>query len=304
MLLNPYQKIIKDDVEIQAGDMNTSLKFVQLTGGIELKDKRVLDVGCNLGMMCHLARQQGAIATGIDINRDYIDQAKDIFPDIGFICRRAEDISGNYDIIIASALLHYVRDLDEVLNAFARCSKQVICDVWLNDSPEPIFTLSHRDIYIPSRTAFLNIAGKYFKNIKEGVEALSPDSSRRYVFHLSEPTPRPAEAILIYGEGDTGKTTLAQTYFDHIHLMTDNIFGSWRYENRSMMLSVKWFSNLARGNYRQEYIDYFINLLREWLKPCVNRDIVVEGYDLMFGDFRSGVIKLLDGWRITEIERK
>lgn len=185
--------------------MDTPTKFQRLTQDALLEHKRVLDVGCNLGMMCFLALEQGADVIGIDQNRDYIEQARFLFPDIEFRCLRAEDVFGNYDIIIASSLFHYIRDWDGVLNQFARCSKQVLCDVWLNDSPEPIFTLSHRNIYIPSKSAFYNIAGKYFKCIEEKGEQLSPDISKRYIFHLSQPTPIPVEAVLIRGESATGK---------------------------------------------------------------------------------------------------
>lgn len=265
MMLNSCQRIVKDGVTIQAGDIDTVTKFGQLTQGVELRGKRVLDIGCNLGMMCSLASQQGADAMGIDINRDYIDQARGLFPGIPFTCLPAEDIYGSYDIIIASSLLHYIKDLDKVLNLFARCAKLVLCDVWLHGSPDAVFALSHREIYVPSRSAFHDIAGKYFKSIEEKGEALSPDGSKRYVFHLSQPTPVPAEAVIIYGEGDTGKSTLARTYFGYTHLMTDNLFGTWKAVNVSTVLSVSFYANLARGNYHQQYDDFFINTLKAWL---------------------------------------
>src|SRR3990167_4908494 len=121
-MLNPYQKIIKDGVEIQAGDMDTPLKFQHLIRGVDLKGKRILDAGCNLGMMCQLAMEHGAVdALGIDINLDYIEQARGLFPGLRFLCLPVEQLYGSYDIIIASALLHYVKDLDAVLKTFARC---------------------------------------------------------------------------------------------------------------------------------------------------------------------------------------
>lgn len=300
--LNPYQRIIKDGELIQKGDMDTPVKFAQLMTGIDLTGKRVLDVGCNLGMMCRLSLDAGAVsAKGIDINPEYIEQARGLFPEIQFECETAEGIAGEFDIIIASGMLHYLRDLDVAFRSFARCSKMVVLDIWLNDSPDAVFTLSHRNIFIPSKSAFLHIAGKYFRKIEEKGPALSPDISKRYVFHLLEPCVDKPKAVLVYGEGNTGKTTLATKLFGHVYLGTDHIARSWRYDNREYFMSVAWFSNLARGKYQQEYLDYYFNWFSKWLPTVKNKDIVLEGYDLMFDDLRAGIIAMLDGWEVSEI---
>jgi len=307
MTYNPYQKIIKDGALIQQGEMDTPVKFGQLTEGVDLVGKRVLDVGCNLGAMCNIATVNGATAFGIDINLEYINQAKQIFPNLKFQCLEAESIYGSYDIIIASAMLHYIKNLDVLFKAFARCTKMVLCDVWLNDSTDPIFTLSHRDIYIPSRSAFLNITGKYFSTIEEKGLALTPDQSKRYIFHLSNPKPDSPKAVLIYGEGATGKTTLSRTYFGYNFIMTDNISTSWYRHTRNNIYSVKWAAEYARGNHLSEYLDFFINNLKGWLWDCGNRDIVIEGYELIFDDFRETIIDFLNlnGWEvsITKLEK-
>lgn len=301
MELNPYQKIVKDGELIQSGEMDTPIKFGQLTEGVDLAGKHILDVGCNLGMMCNLANQQGATASGVDISKEYIDQAKEIFPNIHFDCQQAEGIFGNYDIIIASALLHYVKDLDEVFKVFSRCSKQVLCDVWLHTSEVPIFALTHRNIYIPSRSAFYNIVSKYFNTIEEKGKAITPDISERYIFHLSDPIPNPPKAVLLYGQGNTGKTTRATKYFGYKHLMTDNLFHTWMVNNLDNMKSVVFFSALINGDKREEYYNYLINTLSGWLAPCQNRDVVIEGYELLTLSFRAQVINLLKDWSIIEI---
>jgi len=302
MGLNPYQKLIKNGEEIQKGDMNTPLKFDQLMLGENLTGKSVCDVGCNLGMMCQLATERGAVTFGIDINVDFVEQARGLFPDLKFDCLQAEQMFGSYDIIIASAMLHYVPDLDLVFKVFARCGNMVVCDVWLNDEVEPVFTLSHRNIFIPSRAAFLHIAGKYFKTINGMGIALTPDISKRYVFHLSDPVKIKPQAILISGPGDVGKSTLAKKYFGYKHLMTDNLFGSYKVQHMHKMFSAKYFSELSQGMLRADYIDFFINMLKTWLVSCVNQDIVIEGYELGFIDFKEKVRGLLTDWSVTEIE--
>lgn len=298
----PYQKIIKDGIEIQPGDMDTPTKFAQLTQGINLNGKKVLDAGCNTGMMCNLATLQGAISTGIDINRDYITQAKSLFPSLNFLCADAEELTGSYDIIIASAMLHYT-NLNKILSQFSRCAKQVLCDIWLHPSELPLFYLSHRDIYIPSRSAFINIASKYFKTIEEKGPALSPDSSKRFIYHLSDPLPNPPSAIIIYGQGGIGKSTLSRTYFNHLILRTDDIFFAWKEAHIHLMLSISFFSDMLRSKYLLSYLKFCSNEITNWLSPRLNRDIVIEGYDLCYEDYRTNVIDLLKShnYKITEI---
>jgi len=307
----PYQRIVKDGIVIQEGDTDTLTKFAQLTQGIDFTGKTVLDCGCNTGMLGYLTLQQGAKqVTGIDIDRDVIKQARSIFPELTFRCEDAEDVYGYYDIIIASGMLHYIKDLDHLFSLFARCTKQVICDLWICESPDAIFTSTYRNIFIPSIPAFCAIAGRHFSCIQDKGVTISPDSSLRHVFHLSGPKPTLPEAILIYGPGGTGKTTLAQTYFSHKHLMTDNLSAAWRNEltrDANKTFSAAYYANLVRGHYLNEYLDFFISTLHEWLTGCVNRDIVIEGYELSFFDFKLRAADLLRscGWTsIKEINKE
>jgi hypothetical protein len=302
MGLNPHQRIIINDEQIQQGNVDTPAKFAQMMQGLDLNGKTLLDCGCNLGMMCNLAAQQGAIPLGIDINRDYLAQAKSLFPHLTFQFLPIDGIYGNFDIILASAVLHYLKDLDSVFLQFARCAKLVVCDIWLNDSPEPIFALTHRGMYVPSRSAFYNIVGKYFEVIEDKGPSMSPDISKRYLFHLSKPHAPRAKAILISGPGGVGKTTLASTYIGYRHLQTDSLFHTWKVVNMDKMFSVAFFTSLARGNLRQEYLDFLLKTLSDWLGPLVNRDLVLEGYELMFDDFRNRVLELLSGWDVEEIK--
>jgi len=309
MELCNYQKIVIDGEEIQKGMIDTPTKFAHLSQGIDFTGKSVLDVGCNTGMLGSLALSSGAShVTGIDIDREVIKQARSLFPNITFRCEDVEDLYGSYDIIIASGMLHYVKDLDALFGLFARCSKQVLLDIWLHPSQVPIFGQSYRGLYIPSMPAFMNIALKHFEVVDLKGPTISPDNSNRFVFHLSEPKPTLPEAILISGPGGVGKTTLAQTFFKHKHLMTDNLFAEWRKEvtkDGNVLFSAAYYSNLVRGHYLEDYLSFFINLLHTWLTGVVNRDIVIEGYELSFFDFKLRVAELLrnSGWtNIKEIK--
>lgn len=302
-----YQRIVKDGVVIQEGSIDTEVKFSELAQGIDFTNKTVLDVGCNTGMLGYLALKRGASqVTGIDSDRNTINRARSIFPEISFRCEQAEDVYGNYDIIIASGMLHYISNLDELFGYFARCSKLVICDIWLHPSQVPIFALTSRGIYIPSKPAFFSIVQKHFSTIEEKGPTISPDSSARTVFHLSNPTPSVPEAILISGPGGTGKTTLAQTFFKHKHLMTDNISAAYRISmtrDGNNLFSAAYYSGLVRGHYIDKYLLFFLNTLSAWLSGCINRDIVLEGYELCFYDFKLRAADLIrrSGWTIKEI---
>lgn len=305
-----YQRIVKDGILIQEGSIDTLTKFAQLSEGIDFTDKTVLDVGCNTGMLGYLALQTGAKKVdAIDSNLDVINRAKSLFSEINFRCEQAEDIYGNYDIIIASGMLHYIKDLDTLFGYFSRCAKIVLCDVWLHPSQVPIYALTTRGLYIPSMPAFINTVRKHFADIDLKCETISPDDSKRFVFHLSNPTPTKPEAILISGPGGTGKTTLAQTYFNHRHLMTDNLSAAYRISmtrDASVLFSAAYYSNLVRGHYLDKYLDFFITTLNQWLTGCLNRDIVLEGYELCFYDFKLKAADLIrnSGWEIKEIKRE
>jgi len=282
--------------------MDTTAKFDLMTQGVDLKDKRLLDVGCNNGMMTYLASLRGAIAEGIDINYDTVKFARSLYPSIPFRCEQAETVTGNYDIILASAMLHYV-DLDKTLSQFSRCAKQVICDIWLHPSEVPIFALTSRGIYVPSMPAFLSIASKYFKTVDLKGPSPSPDDSKRFIFHLSNPNPIQPEAILIYGPGESGKSVLSRTYFNHLILRTDDIFFVWKANRIDLMLSVAFFSDLLRGKGLSDYLSFCTNQISDWLNSRLNLDVVIEGYDLSFDDYRSQVVGLLtsNNWKVIEI---
>ena len=300
-MTEPCQTVIKNGITIK-GTMDTTAKFNLMTEGVDLKGKRVLDVGCNEGMMCQLATEQGANVLGIDINRDVIKQAKENFPHLNFECLSVEKMYGNYDIIIASAVLHYL-DLDKTFAIFSRCAKQLICDIWLHPSQVPIFALTTRGIYIPSMSAFMHIASKYFSTIDLIGPSPSPDDSERFIFHLSNPLPNPPSAVIIYGLGDSGKSTLSRTYLNHSILRTDDIFFAWKEAHMHLMLSIAFFSDMLRAKYLSHYLDFCTKEITNWLIPRLNHDIVIEGYDLCYEDYRTNVIDLLKShnYKITEI---
>lgn len=82
--------------------------------------KRVLDIGCGFGWHCRYASEQKASSiVGIDISEKMLDTAKEKTNDskIKYECKAVEDIefkNEEFDIVISSLALHYVKNFDEI----------------------------------------------------------------------------------------------------------------------------------------------------------------------------------------------
>ena len=77
---------------------------------------RILDVGCGPGsMVSYLPRSE---YVGFDVNPDYIQQARQRFPEAHFTCDRVNEYnlpqSEYFDIVIALGILHHLEDKEAV----------------------------------------------------------------------------------------------------------------------------------------------------------------------------------------------
>lgn len=308
-------------MEIQKGSLDTHLKFRQLVRDYDFTGKRVLDVGCNLGEMCRLAVERGAsFARGIDCNRQYIAEARELTPQkhIAFDVQRSEHASGNWDLVIASAVLHHAGlNLDQTLLQFSRIAPLTVCDVLLSNEPngsKPEFHYNAtRELFVPNRSAWLLVASRYFGSVLEFGGAVSPDNSYRQVFWLSQPKPNPAKAVLVYGDGGVGKTSYAKELAlgeSYEHLQLDQIFVEWRIvKEPSELMSVCGFVDQVwseaspdrrrdRLHRQQIYLNYHEQYIHRWLNARVNRDVVIEGYDPKYPVYRAMLEKCFQqlGW--------
>jgi SAM-dependent methyltransferase len=325
--MNPYQRITRGAIR-QQGHIDTQAKFKQLTADVDLTGKRVLDVGCNLGEMCRLAKEAGAAEVrGVDCEPEYIYDARKIAPGDGIVyeCRSAYNIAGDWDIIIASACLHYM-DIDKALAQFARCGQMVLADVTfippnhreLRDvlAAWPIFAIdSGRPLYLPNPGAFIEITHRHFNHWENHGPALSPDDSERRIIRMYEPKPSPARAVIFYGKGSTGKTSRGRDLryakgYDHLEL--DSVFLAWKMEMEPQLpMSVLDFVysiwNSSNPLRRERYLAFYRDYLYRWLGCRQHNDVVIEGFDPIFDPFRAMVRSVLEehGWQdIVEQECK
>jgi ubiquinone/menaquinone biosynthesis C-methylase UbiE len=98
--------------------------MINLLGDVE--GQRVLDVGCGSGQLTEWLVGHGATVTGIDVSPRMLELARQrvgsrarlMVADAAAPLSFADDAS--FDVIVASLVLHYVRDWDRVFREFRR----------------------------------------------------------------------------------------------------------------------------------------------------------------------------------------
>ncbi|MEK4348167.1 class I SAM-dependent methyltransferase [Paenibacillus sp. FSL P4-0184] len=86
----------------------------------DLHNKSVLDLGCGLGWHCLYAReQQASSVVGVDISEKMLQEAREKTDDpaISYIQMPIEDIefaSEQFDVVISSLALHYVKSFEAI----------------------------------------------------------------------------------------------------------------------------------------------------------------------------------------------
>jgi SAM-dependent methyltransferase len=86
----------------------------------ELRDKKVLDLGCGFGWHCLYAREQHARSVvGVDLSENMLERARTMTkdPKINYLRNAIEDIdftAGEFDVVISSLALHYIEHFDSI----------------------------------------------------------------------------------------------------------------------------------------------------------------------------------------------
>ncbi|WP_314591521.1 class I SAM-dependent methyltransferase [Paenibacillus terrigena] len=110
----------------------------------DLRDKRVLDLGCGFGWHCRYAREQGARSVvGLDLSENMLARARELSDDTAIEYHRIamEDIDfadGEFDVAISSLALHYIEDLEDVCRKVHHCL--VPGGTFILSFEHPIFT--------------------------------------------------------------------------------------------------------------------------------------------------------------------
>lgn len=99
---------------------------------LDLKDKKILEVGCNVGNQLRMLQRMGyKNLYGIELQSYAVQRAKELTKDINIIQGVADDIPFKdeyFDIVFTSGVLIHInpKDLPNVMKEIARCSKKYI----------------------------------------------------------------------------------------------------------------------------------------------------------------------------------
>lgn len=93
----------------------------------DLKNKKILFVGCADGHECSRALELGAQVTGIDVSDKLIDAAKEHYPEAQFFVMDQAELTfsdKSFDIVISMFTVMYTEDLKKLFKEFRRVLKK------------------------------------------------------------------------------------------------------------------------------------------------------------------------------------
>lgn len=141
MFFDQYNEFVDSDVRSHRGTTRVTAESLTkrcqaLLPSWLVKDKTILDLGHCLGAFGHWALHNGAAHyTGVDIQKDFCDKSKELLSKhwsedkFNIECEETLDFlnSGKqYDIVIASGIIHCYVNSISFLEAVARATKEVI----------------------------------------------------------------------------------------------------------------------------------------------------------------------------------
>jgi len=298
-----YQRVSFGGQELCKGVIDTGAKFRQIVRGVELKDTRVLDIGCHHGMMCHESWKMGAKRVlGIDINPATIIHAQQLMRDhypeapIEFRVGQAATAAGEWDVIILSGTFHYFGDIKASLMQISRVLH-----------PNGVLLAGVRlGMNNPSLEGYFAHLHEYFGEVEEKGQLLAPDNTNRVLLHCRKPLAPAAQALLILGKSGIGKSELARGLAaaqNAVHLELDRAFIYWYFSRCGRLIDIVF--QLIQCPRYAENIEMRTRWLNWQLDRYHNRDIIVEGHDLTRPGERVVIEQLLlkHGWReVREID--
>ena len=111
---------------IERGNFQSNREFLKPFLA-ELRKSRVLEIGCGNGSMTGYLKSLGVNIVGIDMNKEYIKNAKKRFGEENFKLMKGEDLEfedNTFDIVLSFDLLEHIPDIVEHLKEVKRVLKE------------------------------------------------------------------------------------------------------------------------------------------------------------------------------------
>lgn len=140
--------------------------------GNEIKDKKILDVGCGDGVLSYLLSKKGAKVTGIDNSEEAIKFAKEKCKDlenIDFLVASAYELpfKGNsFDYVVSSEVIEHLKHPGKMLSEIKRVWNQeekVVITTPIRFTEMPLDKMHYQEFF---GKEFKWLLEKYFGNVK------------------------------------------------------------------------------------------------------------------------------------------
>ena len=252
------------------GMSDSSLKLSRLRLPSDMSGMHVLDIGCNEGFFCRIAKERGAErVVGIDSAQERLDQAISLYGDLGIEFRHQSWDSlpdSTFDYIIWTSAMHYASDPKRIANLIfnaLRADGTFILECGVADVhsmiPEMRYVVRHSDIRAyPTRSYLLNhILSDFAVRQVAAPEHTKGDPVARAVFHCNRAK---SEIVLVHGPSRVGKSSFVHRHFAGVATKTIHLdyFISRLCKSKH---AHREFLQFFQENYRPNNLGYLINAI-------------------------------------------
>ena len=156
----------------------------------------ILDVGCGTGHLTAEIARSGAGVVGVDSSADMVRTASQNFPDITFLQADARSLSFEqpFDAVFSNAVLHWIKEADEVLDSITRCLKpggRIVAEMGGKGNIEGVVSALRRALSSALGHPRNEVDPWYFPTIGEYARLLEARGFEvSFASHFSRPTPQ------------------------------------------------------------------------------------------------------------------
>ncbi len=160
----------------------TDTKWKQLL--VDVKSKRVLDLGCSACQFESFAIENGAKRyLGLDINFSYLIRKNAVLFDLN----KLEEWQDLFDIVICTSVMHYIHDKEKFIRECARITEELcVLEIPLDKGDGIELHLGSRGLYFPTRKLFESWLEKYFASFRCVGQSIVEDGSFRLIYHCKK----------------------------------------------------------------------------------------------------------------------